>query len=113
MANIVGLFPDGGILEVTVSPSGDDQLTEVEFDPRARSLVFQTTAQLRLQGKLFGDQVVGSAVDLTQSLIVRGGGNNRLSVRGWPGGVSKVYLSGPQGAKCAVAVFPAIFGAGN
>ena len=113
MPTIDGLYPDGGILEVAVSPGGNDQLTEIEFDAKGRTLVFQTTAELRLQGRLFSDQSEGDAVDLTRSSKIFSGGNNRLTVQGWPNNEPKVWLSGPQNTLCTVIVFPAIAGAGN
>ncbi len=106
MPKVLGLNPNGGILEVTVSPNGDDQLTEIEVDPRARLIVLQTTALLRLQPRLFVGQSVGDPVDTTRSHRVFGGGNNRWGIAGWPDGVAKFYLAGPQGALCTVVAFP-------
>ncbi len=96
---VVGLAPEsGGVLEITVSASGLDQLTLVELDTDSRLLTFDPNADVRLQ--FVG--VEGAAVDVTRSNLIRTGGLTEVDAPGWGPLGARFFLAGPVGAKCTV-----------
>ena len=96
---VKGLSPEsGGVLEITVSASGLDELTLVEVDPATRLLTFDPNADVRVQW--IG--VEAEAVDTVRSNLIRTGGLTEYDAPGWGPDGARFFLAGPVGAKCTV-----------